>query len=370
MAILRRTLWATGWSAVAVLVVVFLVGYTAPYLSPARFWWTNLFAVFLPALSLGVGLAGIGIAVWGATRHRWIHVVAASSLLLLVTLRFGPRLTAWVPVGQTADEVRLMTFNVPPSFHQDGSTDADLRTLIRREAPDVLAIQESHVRATAASPTKRVQSSPPIRPLLSDSIGYVLPRGLPQDVEVQQPVLGRIPLDSLSVHPLPPGGDVNPRFRYTRTRFTWKGRPVVLYNVHLHTVGKSRPWTMIGEMSLPRWRTFLRTYREGALRRAQQARFIRRQIERESVPVLVVGDFNSTPHQWAYRHLAKGLQSASRQRVRGWAVTFPAQRPLVQIDHVLASPAWKVTEAHVPPFQGSPPVSDHRPLAVRLRWRD
>lgn len=369
MTILRRTLWALGWGTGAVFGVAFLVGYTAPYLSPTRFWWTNLFAVFLPALSLGVGLAGIGMAVWGVARRRWLPVAVAGPLLLLIVLRFGPRLTAWVPVGSTADEVRVMTFNVPRSLHQDNPRNGDLNRLIRQEAPDVLALQESHIR-TGASRIREVQGSASIRPLLSDSMGYAPPRGIPRDVEIQQPVLGRIPLDSVRVHGLPPGGDRNPRFRYTRTQFTWKGRPVVLYNVHLHTVGRSRPWTMIGEMSLSRWRTFLRTYREGALRRAQQARLIRRQIERESVPVLVVGDFNSTPHQWAYQHIANGLQSAGRQRVRGWAVTFPTKRPLVQIDHVLASPAWKITEAHVPRLTGSPPISDHRPLAVRLRWRD
>jgi endonuclease/exonuclease/phosphatase family metal-dependent hydrolase len=84
--------------------------------------------------------------------------------------------------------------------------------------------------------------------------------------------------------------------------------------------------------------------------------------------VLVVGDFNSTPHQWAYWHLAQGLQNAAARRVRGWAATFPAQRPIVQIDHVLASPAWQVTAARIP-ANGAVGISDHRPVVAYLTWK-
>jgi len=173
----------------------------------------------------------------------------------------------------------------------------------------------------------------------------------------------------MSVHPLPPDGESSARSRYTRTRFTWKGHAAVLYNLHLHTIGSVRPWSMIPEWpSLDRWEAFLTSYREGALRRAQQARLIRRQIAREPHPVIVVGDFNSTPHQWAYRHIAQGLQSAATQRIAGWTATFPAQRPLVRIDHVLAGPAWQITDARVPP-PTRPPISDHRAVVAQLRWR-
>ncbi|MFB6249658.1 MAG: endonuclease/exonuclease/phosphatase family protein [Salinibacter sp.] len=360
---LRRILRALGRGAAALLVGAFLIGYAAPYLSPARFWWTNLFAVGLPVLGAGVAVLALGLCGWGGVRRRWGKVAVGGGLLVLLLVRFGPRGAAWAP-APAAEGVRVMTFNVPPS-RSDGPP---LAALVQREAPDVLALQEARLQTGRRGADARLLSGA-LQGLRAPSTGYRLPRGLPAATVVQQPVFGRGRLDSMSVHPLPPDGETSARSRYTRTEFAWRGRTAVLYNVHLHSVGAARPWTLLSEewTSLDRWRTFLRTYREGSLRRAQQARLLRRRIERETAPVIVVGDFNSTPHQWAYRHVAQGLRSAVRRRVRAWGGTYPAERPLVQIDHVLASPAWQITAARIP-ADGVAAVSDHRPVVARLRW--
>ena len=362
---LRRILRALGWGAATLLVGAFLVGYAAPYLSPARFWWTDLFAVGLPVLGVGVAPLALGLCVGGGVRRRWGRVAVGGGLLVLLLVRFGPRLGAWGP-APAAEGLRVMTFNVPPS-QSDGPP---LLALVRREAPDVLALQEARVRTGRRPGADARRLSGALQGLLAPSTGYRLPSGLPVATVVQQPVFGQGRLDSMSVHPLPPDGETSARSQYTRTQFVWRGRTAVLYNVHLHSVGKVRPWTLLTEAwtSVGRWRAFLRTYRNGSLRRAQQARLLRRRIEREAAPVLVVGDFNSTPHQWAYRHVAQGLQSAVRRRVRGWGGTYPAGRPLVQIDHVLASPAWQITAARIP-ADGAAAVSDHRPVVARLRWK-
>lgn len=370
MAVRRRILWILGWGAAGLLVTAFLLGYAAPYLPPVQFWWADLLAVFLPPLGVAVGGLALGLFGEGLYRRRWGRVVVAGSLLLLLALRFGPRLAAWSPVPTSLNDLQVMTLNVPPTYGS-GSNDL-MTTLVEEERPEVIAFQESRFRTgDAPSPPSLTQISPSIRPLLGDSIGYAPPRRLPASTEIQQPVLGRPAPDSLSVHPLPPRGKTDARSRYTRTQFTWRGQPAALYNVHLHTVGSARPWEPLDEETLfpTRWRRFLHTYREGALRRAQQARLIRRAIERDDRPVIVVGDFNSTPHQWAYWHIAQGLQSAAGRRIRGWAATFPAERPLVRIDHVLASPSWQIVAARIPWPEGGA-ISDHRPVLARLRWKD
>jgi len=370
--VLRRILWMLGLGTAAFLITAFLIGYAAPFLSPLHFWWTDLFAVFLPPLSWIIGGIGLVLCVQGMYRGKWGRVVLAGGLLVLLVLRFAPRLAAWGPVSPSTGTLEVMSLNVPASFNQHTANTA-LTELVGEEGPDLLAFQESRIKTSqeASRPTvARVSAS--LRPLLDASMGYAPPRVLPSDAEIQQPVLGGIPLDSMSLHPLPPDGAKNARSRYTRTQFTWQGRPAVLYNVHLHSVGQVRPWETMseGKFSYTRWTAFLRAYRKGALRRAQQARLIRRRIERERHPVIVAGDFNSTPHQWAYRHIAQGLQSAGSRGVRGWTATFPAQQPLVRIDHVLAGPAWGVVTARVPAPKEAAAMSDHRPVLAQLRWRD
>lgn len=367
----RSALRGLAWGAVGLLVAVFFVGYAAPYLSPVRFWWADLFALLLPPLSVGIGVGALGVVGVGLWRRQWGRVGMALVLVVMVALRFGPRVGVWTASTQAGDGLRVMTFNVPHAPIQEKASAEAVAQVVRRTAPDVLAIQESFVRTPEDRSSQLQQASPTLRPLLG-GMDYAPASVLPLEMVVQQPVLGRVPLDSMGVHALPPSGDTEARSRFTRTRFTWRGRPVVLYNVHLHTVGAVDPWEQMEESggSLAALRSTFRSYREGALRRAQQARLIRRMIERETHPVLVAGDFNSTRHQWAYQHIAQGLQNALTQRGRGWNGTFPAQYPLVQIDHVLAGPAWTVETARVPALGEHEAASDHRPVVVQLRWRD
>ncbi|WP_103019637.1 endonuclease/exonuclease/phosphatase family protein [Salinibacter altiplanensis] len=360
---LRRVLWALAWGSAAFLVAAFLVGYAAPHLPPVHFWWTDLFAVLLPVLGGAVGLLGGVLVGQGVYRQAWGPGTVGAALLLLVAVRFGPGFVGDAP-GSDAETLRVMTFNLPPAFAHGSAREWTLAELVQREVPTMLALQEAWIQPGASPRGSPEFASWPLRVLTRDSIGYTLPRLRPSEARIYRPVVGTVRLDSMSVHPLPPSGDTNPRARYTRTYFTWEGHPAVLYNVHLHTVGP-RPWELLDtEPSLRRWQAVLWTYRDEALHRADQARRIRRHIERETRPVLVAGDFNSTPHQWAYRHLAQGLQAA------GGGGTFPAWWPLVQIDHVLAGPAWRIDSAPVPGNEAGAVVSDHRPLVARVRWRD
>lgn len=367
---LRRGLRAIGWGAALLLIVVFLVGYAAPYLSPTRFWWVDLIAVLVPLLSGGVGILALWLCIHGARRRQWRRVGLGGILFVFLLVRFGGDILAWRPAFTEASALRIMTFNVPRYLGRAPARTKSLGALVRREEPHVAAFQESQVETASSPENEGAETSSAIRSLLNGRKAYGLPQGYPVSATIQQPVLSRITLDSMSIHRLPPDGRQNARARYTRTAFTWEGRSAVLYNVHLHTVGRERPWLMRpSEWIAPaEWMRFFRIYRRSTLRRAQQARLIRRHIEREERPVIVVGDFNSTPHQWAYRHIAQGLQDAARQRVAGWRATFPAQYPLVQIDHILADPAWQVTAARIPAPR-TPPVSDHRPVVAHLQWR-
>jgi len=361
---------ALGWGVAGLLIGAFLIGYAAPYLPPDHFWWTNLFAVVLPPLGLVVGLLGFGLLGWGVYRRRWGRVAIAGVLLGLIVVRFAPRLSVGDASAGSAETLRLMTFNVPMVFARQDASARALGRFVRQEAPDVVAFQESWM-ATGDDPwSGREARFWPPRVFLEDSLGYALPRGHPAQTTICQPVLGRVVLDSMSVHPLPPDGETDKCSQYTRTRFRWQGQPAVLYNVHLHTIGTVRPWKEATEWgSLDRWRAFLQAYRDGALHRAQQARLIRRRINEEVHPVLVAGDFNSTPHQWAYRHVAQGLRQVSGYGSWGPEATFPARQPVVRIDHVLAGPAWSVVAARVPVLDGAVRVSDHRPVVAHLRWK-
>ncbi|MFB6278145.1 MAG: hypothetical protein ABEK75_01430, partial [Salinibacter sp.] len=286
MAVRRRILRTLGWGAAAGLIGIFLIGYAAPHLSPARFWWADLAALLVPTLGVMVGVLAVGLLGQGLYRRAWGRTGSAVILLGLLAVRFGPSVAIRDASGSASEALRVMTFNVPPSQAQDSASAAQLRRLMQQEAPDVLALQEAWITTGAAgSKSELAATSGSASVILTDSLGYAPPRAGPLQTTIDQPVLGRFALDSVSVHPLPPDGDANPRARYTRVAFRWQGREAVLYNVHLHTVGVHlRDLRSVGSV-LEACRILLRTYRAGALRRAEQARVIRRHIEQETRPV-------------------------------------------------------------------------------------
>ena len=78
-------------------------------------------------------------------------------------------------------------------------------------------------------------------------------------------------------------------------------------------------------------------------------------LSKESTgPRLIAGDLNMPgPATWTAGH-------GYRRVVRG--LTFPAHRPLVQIDHLLAGPGIRAEAAEVLPGVGS----DHLPVRAQL----
>ena len=90
-------------------------------------------------------------------------------------------------------------------------------------------------------------------------------------------------------------------------------------------------------------------------------------------PTLVVGDFNATRDHQPFRAiLGTGLRDAAEQAGSGWQPTWPAPgtwgrlRPLLMIDHVLASPEFVALRTSTVPVPGS----DHLALLAQLRRAD
>lgn len=367
MVYLRRLAGLLLRGIAVLLVGAFGVGYAAPFLPPTLFWWTDLFAVLLPLLAGAVSGLSVVLLGQGVRRGAWGRVGLGVVLLGLVAVRFAPR-GGTAPAPAEEERLHLMTFNVPMSYARQRPSAQALSDLVHQQGPDLLALQESWVPSPSLSETDEGGPLWPPGPLL-EAHGYAPPQVRPSEATLCQPVLGRIPLDSVQRVPLPPAR--NRCSHYTRTRFRWRGRTAILYNVHLHSVGTVRPWTADSRWeALGQWRAFLAAYRRGALARARQARHLRARIAAEKHPVLLVGDFNSTPHQWAYRHLAEGLQGAPHQALWDWGATFPARWPVVQIDHVLADTAWRMGRARIPAPPPTPPLSDHRPVLVPLQWAE
>ena len=84
-------------------------------------------------------------------------------------------------------------------------------------------------------------------------------------------------------------------------------------------------------------------------------------------PMVLLGDFNATPHQAGYRTLAAKLKDArtSVQAARA-SPTFPSRLPMLAIDHVFVSGGIRVQAVRAVTAPLARVASDHLPLIVDL----
>lgn len=351
----RRWLGGVGHALVAGL---FGLAYTAWYVHPETFWWGELVAPGLVFLTLVLVVA----AFLAVARRRWQWVGIHGVLLVLAAIRLWPGASAAPPSEGQA--LTLLTYNIPAARSEQQQGRA-LLAFVRAQQPDLLVLQEAYLYYREGS----VQPSRYLQPLL-DSLGY---RSLPPTARhrdhTEQAVLARPGLDLLSIEQrlLPIRADDDRPSEAIRVQFRWGGREAVLYNLHLRSFGRLKPWEDQRHwFDLWYWRSFLGRYREAFRARAREAEQLRAMIEQETLPVIVAGDFNSTPHNWTYHHIVQGLQDAFQLAGEGWGGTYHTRFPVVHIDHVLAGPAWAIEAATIPDLD----LSDHRPLVVRLRWAE
>ncbi len=99
--------------------------------------------------------------------------------------------------------------------------------------------------------------------------------------------------------------------------------------------------------------------------RNKQARIVRTEIDQSPYPVIVVGDFNSIPLSYAYRHICKGMKDAWVETSWGkWGATCEKRGIGMRIDYIISSPDLIPLQCSVIKTSGS----DHWPVVASLAW--
>jgi vancomycin resistance protein VanJ len=82
----------------------------------------------------------------------------------------------------------------------------------------------------------------------------------------------------------------------------------------------------------------------------------------QKTPLLIAGDFNTTPRGPLYSSLRKRYQNAFEQVGWGFGFTYNSRMPVVRIDHVWFNANVRAARA----FAINDPASDHRPFVTDL----
>ncbi len=266
-------------------------------------------------------------------RKRWLTGVIGL-LLLLFGLHYSPLFWPRLAQARAAvndGELRVMTFNV----HYANRNATGIAEMIRAEQPDVIAMQEL---------TEDLGD-----PLLS-KLAADYPYHLIEDWGLRLTLISRYPL---TPRPRPVGLS-----RAQQASVETPNGPITLWNIH--------PPTAIGNRS---WQA-----------QHQTLRAIAAEISGTSGPIIVLGDFNTTPDAENYGLIAAHLTDVHQVVGRGFGFTFPQVNPrfnlpwythpvhyinpVVRIDHIFVSPHFIPLESDVIEQTLD---SDHRPVVATLQ---
>ncbi len=329
------------------LVLLTLLSYTAPFVSPARFWLLALLGLLAPWLLLANVIAAITLIY---LRRRTFIL---NFLCLGVGWIFIDRLVAWPGGTSPADgeSIRVVSLNTH-SFNLQGSayTPAEVADALRRWPADIFLMQEFPSGRRADKYANVIRTSTEFR-------YYYQPRG-----------------SGLAIFS-------RYRLRAGKSRFYRNGvngfayvdaatplDTLRLYSVHLQSNAITHladEVTHDGDLQQREtWLTIrgmFGRYGRAAALRAEQAQDMAEQLEESPYPVIVGGDFNDVPTSYVYQTvLNSGLEDAFLAAGTGIGTTYAGSLPGLRIDYLWSDLQLKVHEFRNVPLN----FSDHRAVTA------
>lgn len=279
-------------------------------------------------------LAGIvGGVVVILLRGNWRQIAWFAPSLLLFGVWFGGN---WLPKS-TPDvegiEIVVATYNV---YGNVSDPEAVVRTIRALDA-DIIGLEELRGEARQRVVTDLAEKYPY---QISDEVQIGTGLGLLSRYRIIESEIHITPYDPNDQQPPP---------SYIRAVLEIEQQNVVVYVFHA---------------AFPKNRIFT-VYNDSA--NLYQHRVIAGMAARESDPVILLCDCNATRRSRQYALLSQVFENSFDEGGWGFGLTFPADFPLIRIDHVWISPHFTTMDIKIWENGGT---SDHRPLLATLDLRE
>jgi endonuclease/exonuclease/phosphatase family metal-dependent hydrolase len=262
-------------------------------------------------------------------RHGYL-IIASATLLLGSTPTTQP-----TPAPTQPTTIRLLAYNIRHGAGMDDRVDLErAAALIRRLDPDLVALQEIDNQTTRTGQVDQARRLGALTGMHAAFGAFMDYRG----GQYGMALLSRFPILETVNHRLPDGEE--PRSALAvRVRLGDGGPEILFVGIHL--------------------------YRTGEERLAQAQRLVD-VFEAETRPVILAGDFNSTPDSEVIGLLGGSWQIPDKGDDH---LTFPSPSPRREIDFIMFRPAdrFDVLQSRVINEQL---VSDHRPVLLELALRE
>ncbi|MCD6347666.1 MAG: endonuclease/exonuclease/phosphatase family protein [Bacteroidales bacterium] len=338
-----------------------LLSAMAQYIDPGDYWLPAFLGLGFPVLFI-INLVFVLIWLVQWKKHIMISLLvlilsfssiqATFSLLNRSTQNKGTRKTSIISYN-----VRL--FDV---FNWSGreNNGSELLKFLGESQTDIICLQEFMVNNSKAYNLKSIKASLPDNPYNHIEYNY-------------QSYKRKHGLAIFSKYPVISGGKGT--FPGTRNMYMYAdielpdGR-VRVFNNHLESIHlDKKQYLLIDSLNLSdtqthrdEYRRILSSIRQAFRKRAEQARIVKAEINNSPYPVIVCGDFNSTPVSYTYHKIKKGLSDSFVKSGKGYGASYKELRFPLRIDYILYDPQLSSGNHKVLDVN----FSDHKPVRTEI----
>ena len=326
-----------------------LISYLAPVTDPRKFWPVAFFGLAYPPLLV----CNLVIIVYWLIRKRWFVLISALAIIIgwnVLEDNIGIRLPAGESSSPPQNRLRIMTYNVHDfkryGAKNDVSTKHDILNIIEEQQPDVIGIQEFFTKKKGEY--DMVDS---IKQVMHAQHYYYEPFMASQSESIGMAIFSKFPIKSYGLVQLSKKKSGNQCIYVDVQKDSTVFR---MYSVHLQSINfDPQDYRFLDNLSSKGKTDIGATKRVGSKlktafqKRADHVFIIKNHAKQCTYPYIISGDFNDTPSSFAVNQMAKGMKNAFREKGAGLGRTYNGAFPNYQIDYVMASPQFVVSEYKV-----------------------
>lgn len=357
MFIVHRIVFALNGIALLLL----LLSYAAPYISPALFWPIAFLGLAYPVLLIINILFSI----------YWILFFKIKFLMSLMVIAIG---YSYIPkyvqlnakkLSEKDGTLEVVSFNMKYFGAYEGKKpeDADhFLEVLDKVGPDILCLQECenfNTKAEGAAFKKLYKKIANFYTYnLGQKDGYKSADGLM--------IASRFPIIDSGIVERDERSD-----NYTIFVDIKVGEKTYrIINTHLQSIRfEEKEYNAVKKLDFENdtvvsgYKSITHKLKTAFLKRAKQAETIQLFIEQSPYPVIVCGDFNDSPTSYAYHHVRGNLKDAFIEAASGLGRTYTGSAPSFRIDYVLFDASLDAFNYYAKPFE----FSDHKMVSCTLK---
>lgn len=344
--------------------ILFLAGSNVKFMDIERWWSLSLFTLLLPYF---LAILFLFIIFWLLVRPFWSLVSVAFILL------GWPAIRNLIPFNapqnfieeKNPGNIRVMSWNVElfniNNYKKHPEKRQQMFDLINEYNPDIACFQE----VVAGEDQQAINYLPDIINAL-DFKDYLYSYQVRDDFDKRHHfgilVLSKYPIVRKQTMVNNPN-DYNSVFQFVD--IVKDSDTIRIFNVHLQSLKFSEEnkdylerGVLKGEKKIEESKSIIGKIKEGLIRRAAQASFVKDEMNHSPYPIIFCGDFNDVPVSYAYEKVVTGLQDAFIQKGVGIGNTFGSLAPTLRIDNIFLDKTFKVEQF----TRIKKSLSDHYPI--------